>query len=124
MTHTEGKLKRVESRLPQLHKKGIALPAGTALVGLVIFLLWYWSGDEQAGTVALAPSAIELSEIDTPKQAEALVQEQTAVISTTLGTSLAEPNRASVSSASVSGITGRVAGAGADGGGRLGAVLL
>lgn len=68
--------RRIESRVPQVQKKGIAIPAGAAIVALVVFLLWYWRGEDPQGAVAPAPAAIGYNKIDAPKQAEALVQEQ------------------------------------------------
>jgi cytoskeleton protein RodZ len=73
---TEETDKRVESRVPQVHKKGIAIPAGTAIVVLVVFLLWYWRGEEPPASGTPVPAGAEFSEVDAPQQAEALVQEQ------------------------------------------------
>jgi cytoskeleton protein RodZ len=93
----ENKRKRVESRVPQVQKKGIAIPAGAALVVLVVVLLWYWRGVDQAGTAVQAPTAIEHNEVDTPQQAETLVQEQVAPAPSTPGVSLSIPGRGIVS---------------------------
>jgi cytoskeleton protein RodZ len=67
--------KRVESRVPQVQKKGIAIPAGAAVVVLVVFLLWYLRADQEQGVVVTAPVSAESSEVDVPEQAEQLVQE-------------------------------------------------
>jgi cytoskeleton protein RodZ len=87
----EKKGKRMESRIPQVQKKGIAIPAGTAIAVLLVFMLWYWRGDEQQANGTPVPAGGEFGEIDAPQQAEALVQEQSIPLLVVPGEQAASP---------------------------------
>jgi cytoskeleton protein RodZ len=68
--------KRVVSRLPQLQKKGFAIPVGAVVVVLVVFLLWYLRAEEKPRAVVTTPELRDPGVVDAPEQAEQLVQEQ------------------------------------------------